>query len=182
LSVAKLKRASHGLDLGALEPRLAKLMGRRKVRVAPARFQADLARLERRLAAPAAELVLVSRRTLRSNNSWNHNSPRLVAGKDRCVLQMHPDDASARGLTTGARAALKSRVGEIAVPVEVTDEMMRGVVSLPHGWGHDREGVQLSVAASRPGASVNDVTDESFVDVLSGTASLSGVPVSVTAI
>jgi len=182
LSLAKLERAPHGLDLGALEPRLARLMGRRKVCVAPPRFVADLARLERRLDAGASPLVLVSRRTLRSNNSWAHNSERLVSGRDRCTLQMHPDDAARHGLVSGQRAALKSRVGEIVVPVEVTDAVMRGVVSLPHGWGHDREGVRLRVAASRPGASVNDVTDEAFVDQLSGASSFSGVPVEVVAL
>jgi anaerobic selenocysteine-containing dehydrogenase len=179
LTVAKLERAPHGLDLGPLEPRLAKLMGRRKVRVAPPRFVADLERLERRLAAPASELVLVSRRTLRSNNSWNHNAPRLVSGKDRCVLEMHPRDASRRGIETGQRVALKSRVGQVVVPVSVTDAVMPGVVSLPHGWGHDKPGSQLRVAATKPGASINDVTDDAFVDTLSGTSSLSGVPVEI---
>lgn len=182
LSVAKLVREKHGIDLGALEPRLAKLLGKKKVRVAPARFVADLARLEQRLEAGAPPLVLVSRRTLRSNNSWGHNSARLVSGKDRCTLQIHPEDAAARGVATGQRVALKSRVGEIVVPVEVTDAVMRGVVSLPHGWGHDRAGVQMRVASSKPGASVNDVTDEAFVDALSGTSSFSGVPVEVATI
>jgi anaerobic selenocysteine-containing dehydrogenase len=180
LSVAKLAKARHGLDLGPLEPRLGALMARRKVRVAPQRFVADLARLERRLAAAASELVLVSRRTLRSNNSWNHNAPRLVSGRERCVLEMHPRDAGRRGIETGQRVALKSRVGQVVVPVHVTDAVMPGVVSLPHGWGHDKSGARLRVAARRPGASVNDVTDDAFVDALSGASSLSGVPVEVS--
>jgi anaerobic selenocysteine-containing dehydrogenase len=180
LSLAKLERAPHGLDLGPLEPRLAKLMGRRRIRVAPPRFVADLVRLERRLEAPARALVLVSRRTLRSNNSWNHNAPRLVSGKDRCVLEMHPRDAAERGIRAGQRVALASRVGKVVVPVSVTDAVMPGVVSLPHGWGHDKAGARLRVAATRPGASVNDVTDDAFVDALSGAASLSGVPVEVS--
>jgi anaerobic selenocysteine-containing dehydrogenase len=179
LSLAKLARAPHGVDLGPLEPRLARLMGRRRVRVAPPRFAADLGRLERRLDARESELVLVSRRTLRSNNSWNHNSPRLVSGRGRCVLEIHPLDAERRGIASGQRVALKSRVGQIVVPVAVTDAVMPGVVSLPHGWGHDKAGARLSVAAQRPGASVNDVTDDAFVDSLSGTSSLSGVPVEV---
>jgi anaerobic selenocysteine-containing dehydrogenase len=181
LSKAKLDAAPHGLDLGALEPRLAKLMGKCKVQCAPPAFVADLARLAARLDAPAPALVLVSRRTLRSNNSWGHNSERLVAGRHRCTLQIHPADAAARGVAAGQRVALKSRVGEIVVPAEVTDAMMPGVVSLPHGWGHDREGVQMRVASAKPGASVNDITDEAFVDALSGTSSLSGVPVEVAA-
>jgi anaerobic selenocysteine-containing dehydrogenase len=179
LSVAKLARAPHGLDLGPLEPRLAALMGRRKVRVAPERFVADLSRLERRLAAAPAELVLVGRRTLRSNNSWNHNAPRLVSGRERCVLEMHPRDAALRGIESGQRVALKSRVGQIVVPALVTEAVMPGVVSLPHGWGHDKAGARLGVAAKRPGASVNDVTDDAFVDALSGASSLNGVPVEV---
>lgn len=182
LSLAKLARAPHGLDLGPLEPRLAKLMGKRKVQAAPEPLVADLARLERRLAAPARELVLVSRRTLRSNNSWNHNAPRLVSGKERCVLEMHPRDAALRGVASGQRVALKSRVGQVVVPVVVTDTVMPGVVSLPHGWGHDKAGAKLRVAATRPGASVNDVTDDAFVDALSGAAALSGVPVEVAPI
>ncbi|RIK94550.1 MAG: dehydrogenase, partial [Proteobacteria bacterium] len=114
--------------------------------------------------------------------SANHNSPRLVSGKERCTLQIHPDDAAARGVATGGRVALKSRVGEIVVPAEVTDAVMPGVVSLPHGWGHDRPGVQMRVASAHPGASANDVTDDAFVDALAGTAVLSGVPVEVAAV
>jgi anaerobic selenocysteine-containing dehydrogenase len=186
LSLGRLERELHGIDLGPLEPRLPGLLGRgRRIRVVPERFRADLARLERRLAAspaPAAGLLLVSRRTLRSNNSWMHNSPLLVSGRERCVLLMHPDDARPRGLASGQRAVLKSRVGEIVVPLEVSDEIMPGVVSLPHGWGHDRAGSRLSVAAARPGASVNDVVDDARIDVLSGTSSLSGVPVEVSAL
>jgi anaerobic selenocysteine-containing dehydrogenase len=182
LSLAKLRAAPHGVELGPLEPRLARLLGRRKMRVVPPRFAADLARLERRLAAGAPELVLVSRRTLRSNNSWSHNAPRLVSGRERCVLEMSPQDAERRGIVSGQKVALRSRVGEIVVPVTVTDAVMPGVVTLPHGWGHDKPGARLRVAAARPGASVNDVTDDAFVDALSGTSSLSGVPVDVAAL
>ncbi len=180
LSLRALERAPHGIDFGPLEPRLAKLMGRRKVRVVPERFVADLPRLERKLTTPPSDLVLVSRRTLRSNNSWNHNSPRLVSGKHRCVLEMHPHDAERRGIASAQRVTLKSRVGEIVVPVVVTEAMMPGVVSLPHGWGHDKAGARLRVAGAHPGASVNDVTDDAFVDELSGASSLSGVPVEVS--
>lgn len=179
LSVAKLVRAPHGMDLGALEPRLGKLLGRRKLRVAPVRFVADLPRLERRLGRGAEGLVLVSRRTLRSTNSWAHNSPRLVAGRDRCVLEMNPSDAARRGIEAGQRVRVKSRVGEISVPVVLSEDLMPGVVCLPHGWGHDRPGTLQRVARAHPGASVNDVTDERFVDALSGASSFSGVPVEV---
>jgi anaerobic selenocysteine-containing dehydrogenase len=131
------------------------------------------------LAAPAG-LVLIGRRQLRSNNSWCHNSARLVKGKPRCTLLMHPADAAARGLGGGDLVRLASRAGAVEVPVEVSDEVMPGVVSLPHGWGHDREGTRLAVARAHPGASVNDVTSEDFFDALSGTAALSGLTVEVS--
>ena len=125
-------------------------------------------------------LVLIGRRHLRSNNSWMHNSQRLVKGRPRCTLLVHPSDAAARGLADGAVALLTSRVGAVEVPVEVTDSIMPGVVSLPHGWGHGRSGTRLSIASDHPGVSINDVTDEQFVDTLSGNAAVSGVPVENT--
>ncbi len=123
--------------------------------------------------------MLVGRRTLRSNNSWMHNSYRLVKGRDRCTLLMHPQDASVRGLTNGARVRLRSRVGEVQIALEVSDEIAPGVVSLPHGWGHAEPGVELRVAREHAGASINDVTDDARVDPLSGNAAFSGTPVTV---
>jgi anaerobic selenocysteine-containing dehydrogenase len=186
LSIKALKQHPHGLDLGALEPRLPDRLGTedRHVQLAPAVYLADLPRLRARMAAWTAAspaLILIGRRHLRSNNSWMHNSLRLVKGKPRCTLIMHPDDAQPRGLTDGARATITTRVGSIEVPVEVSDEIMPGVVSLPHGWGHDRPGVRLEVATAHAGASVNDITDEHFIDALSGNSALSGVAVEVTA-
>lgn len=144
---------------------------------------ADLPRLRERLAswtAPAAgELLLIGRRTLRSNNSWGHNVLRMVKGPAICTLKVHPQDAEARGLRTGDIATITSRTGAVRAPVEVSDEVMPGVVSLPHGWGHHREGVQMRVASAHPGVSVNDVTDEQRLDTLCGTAILNGVPVQV---
>lgn len=122
-------------------------------------------------------LLLIGRRQLRSNNSWMHNSERLVRGKARCTLLVHPDDARQYGITSGQMVRVISRVGEIIAPAEVSDEVMPGVVSLPHGWGHDRPGVQLDVARRYPGVSINDITDEQLVDEVSGNAALSGVPV-----
>ena len=142
----------------------------------------DVKRLERRLGERAGaelELVLIGRRQLRSNNSWMHNSHRLVKGKPRCTLLMHPRDAERRGLATGAVVRLASRVGAVEAELEVSEEMMPGVVSLPHGWGHNDPGARLSVARAHPGASINDVTDEALVDQLSGSTALSGVPVTV---
>ncbi len=187
VTLAGLEAQPHGVDLGPLEPRLPGLLGKGgRIRIAPQRLVDDLPRLEASLdPAPSAGpngLVLISRRSLRSNNSWMHNSPRLVKGRHRCVLQMHPDDAESRGLSSGQRVVVKSRVGEIEAPLEVTDEIRLGVVCLPHGWGHDRPGNGLRVAAANPGVSVNDVTDEGLYDAVCGVSSLMGVPVSVTAI
>jgi anaerobic selenocysteine-containing dehydrogenase len=180
LSLAKLKAAPHGLDLGPLEPRLPKRLDTAdgKVHLAPRVFLDDLGRLEAK--AQPKGLVMIGRRDLRSNNSWMHNSERLVKGPTRCTLLVHPDDAAARGLTDGALARVTSTTGAIELPVETTDTMMPGVVSVPHGWGHGRAGVKLSVAAKAPGVSINDVIDPSRVDELSGTAALTGQPVEVT--
>lgn len=180
LSLKELLRHPHGLDLGALEPRLEKLAPR-GIELAPPALLDDVARLEREVSrAPADALALIGRRDLRSNNSWLHNSARLVKGPVRCTLLMHPSDASARGLKTGQRVTVRAAKGEARVPLEVSDEVMPGVVSLPHGWGHDRDGIRLSVAQRHAGTSVNDVTDDELIDALCGTAALNGVMVEVT--
>lgn len=182
LSLGKLRREPHGIDLGALESRLpARLATRdKKLHLAPDIYVRDLPRLEARYAAPARELVMIGRRHLRSNNSWMHNSERLVKGPPRCTLMIHPDDAAQRGLADGGQAKVATHVGAIVVPVEVTDTMMPGVVSVPHGWGHGRSGVRLSIASQVPGESVNDVIDPARIDALTGTSALSGQPVEVT--
>ncbi len=189
LSLRKLERAPHGIDLGALTPCLPGRLftEHRKIVLAPEPLVSDLARLERSLAEPAAapekgELLLIGRRQLRSNNSWMHNSQRLVKGPVRCTLQMHPSDADSLGLEHGKVVEVSSRVGSLQAPLEVTDTLMPGVVSLPHGWGHNRKGTRLRIANEHAGASINDITDDARVDVLSGNASFSGVPVSVRAV
>ena len=176
-----IDRAVHGLDLGPLEPRLPDGLHTRdrRIELAPRAYLDDISRLAGRVDAASGELVLIGRRQLRSNNSWLHNSQRLVKGKPRCTLLVHPDDAARLGLPDGGHARVRSRVGSAEVVVEVSDEIMPGVVSLPHGWGHRRPGVALRVAAAQAGASVNDLTDEAFLDQLSGTAGFSGVPVEV---
>jgi anaerobic selenocysteine-containing dehydrogenase len=183
LSVRELERHPHGLDLGPLEPRLPALLhtADRRIHVAPARFLDDVSRLRASMdvAPRGGELLLVGRRNVRSNNSWMHNSLRLVKGRDACTLLMHPTDASARGIATGARVRLRSRVGEVRVRVEVTNDIAPGVVSLPHGWGHSGAGVELRIAREHPGVSINDVTDDARVDPLSGNAAFSGTPVAV---
>jgi anaerobic selenocysteine-containing dehydrogenase len=182
ISLKKLEQSPHGIDLGAHVPRLPKLLRteNKRIQLAPPRLTADVTRLEARLAGDDPNgLRLVGRRLLRSNNSWMHNSLRLVKGKEACTLLMHPDDALERGLSAGQRVRVRSRVGEIEVPLAISDEVARGVVSLPHGFGHTHDGVALEVARAHAGASVNDLTDPSLLDSLSGTASLSGVPVEV---
>jgi anaerobic selenocysteine-containing dehydrogenase len=187
LTLARVKAAPHGIDLGPLEPCLPGRLYTPGCRIdaAPVRLRQDLERARRALEAPkdeqGASLLLVGRRDVRSNNSWMHNSARLVKGRERCTLQMHPADASARGLAHGQRVRVTSRAGSVEVPLEVTADMRPGVVSLPHGWGHHREGTRLRVASVRPGVSLNDLTDEQRVDPLTGNASFSGVPVDVRA-
>ncbi len=180
LSLQKLEASPHGVDLGPLQPRLPRLLGGKRLQLAPEIFLRDLPRLESRLSQPAQEgLVLIGRRSLRSNNSWMHNSLRLVKGPPGCVLLMHPEDAAARGLKAGESARVSSRVGSVDVPVGVTEDLNRGVVCLPHGWGHARAGASLGVTAAHAGSSLNDLTDELAVDALSGNAAFNGLPVTV---
>jgi len=184
LSLAQLRAAPHGIDLGPLEPRFPKRLQThdRRVHLVHDVLRADLGRLVRSASGATQEgLLLIGRRELRSNNSWMHNCERLTRGPRRCVLTMHPDDATARALRDGQEVVLRSETGEITVPLSISDEVMRGVVSLPHGWGHDREGVRLGTAAASPGASMNDVVDDGVVDAISGVSVITGVPVEVVA-
>ena len=183
LSVASLFDHPHGIDLGALKANLGPRLKtpNQHVQAAPAAILADLQRFAALQAPAADELLMIGRRHVRSNNSWMHNYHRLVKGKPRHQLLMHPDDLAQRGLSDGQRVRVSSRVGEIEVEVLGSLEMMRGVVSLPHGWGHARPGVQMGIATAQPGASANDLTDERQLDELSGNAALNGVPVTVAA-
>lgn len=186
LSLRKLKEHPHGIDLGPLQPCLPDRLftADKRIRCEVPELLADVARAHRLLlhAGAAPELQLIGRRHLRSNNSWMHNSERLVKGKDRCLLMIHPQDAARLGLSDSAHACLRSRVGQIEVTVQVTEDMMPGVVSLPHGWGHAREGVNLRVANAHAGVSLNDLTDELLLDAPSGNAALSGMPVQLAAL
>lgn len=188
LNLGRIRAATHGLDLGPLMPSLpGRLFTRdRRIPLAHPVLMGDLSRVRDRLENGDVDgpggLLLIGRRHLRSNNSWMANSPRLVRGKDRCTVLINPADARARGIVPGARVLLSGPSGSIEVPAEVSDEIMEGVVAVPHGWGHDRDGVGWRVAADHPGASVNDVTDSRAVDPLSGNAALQAVPVSVEAL
>jgi anaerobic selenocysteine-containing dehydrogenase len=183
LSLATLANHPHGLDLGALKPNLAARLKtvNGRIQAAPPVILADLARFAVQPLPKVDELVLIGRRHVRSNNSWMHNYHRLVKGKPRHQLLMHPDDMASRGLIDGQQARVSSRVGAIEVQVMSSAEMMRGVVSLPHGWGHGRPGVKMDIAAAQPGQSANDLTDERALDAVSGNAVLNGVPVTVAA-
>ena len=183
LSLAELKKHPHGMDLGPLKPSLpGRLFTKdKKIDLAPAVLVADLDRLCQRFGEQTAKpgLLLIGRRDLRTNNSWMHNSYRLVKGKDRCALFLHPEDATAHGLSNRDQARLASAKGELIVTVKITEDIMPGVVSLPHGWGHHRPGMRISTAQAHPGVSINDLTDELVVDELSGNAVLNGVPVTL---
>ena len=183
LNLEKVKAAPHGIDLGPNVPRLPEVLTTPggQVVLAPPYITADLPRLEERLARPPEELVLVSRRHLRSNNSWMHNVPVLVKGKDRCTLLLHPEDAARHGIVDGGPAKVSSEAGSLVVTAEVTDAIKPGVVSLPHGWGHDKPGTRLSVANEHAGVNTNVLSPGEFVDVLSGNAAVNGIPVTVSA-
>ncbi|MFK0236805.1 molybdopterin-dependent oxidoreductase [Streptomyces vinaceus] len=182
LTLERLLAHPHGIDLGPLRPRLPGVLRTRsgRIELLPDPITAELPRLRAALADRPATLVLVGRRHLRSNNSWLHNVPALTGGSNRCTLQVNPEDAGRLGLTEGGLARITADGGSLDVPVEVTDTVRTGVVSLPHGWGHDRDGVRLSVASAAPGANVNQLLDGSRLDPLSGTAVLNGFPVELT--
>ncbi|WP_449061040.1 molybdopterin-dependent oxidoreductase [Planomonospora algeriensis] len=178
LSLAELRANPHGIDLGPLRPRLGEVLctASGKVELAPAALVADVARLRERASAPPPEMVLIGRRHLRSNNSWLHNVEPLVGGSNRCTLQINPADVRRLGLD--GHAVVRSAVGELTVPLEPTDSIMPGVVSLPHGWGH--RGTSQRVAAEHAGVSANVLTDSSALDAPSGNAVFNGVPVTVS--
>jgi anaerobic selenocysteine-containing dehydrogenase len=182
LTLADLEASPHGVDLGAMEPRVPEVLrtpsGR--IELAPEPIVADVERLRADLQRHRnGDMVLIGRRQLRSNNSWMHNLEPLVKGKDRCTMHVHPADAERLGLADGALARVSSRAGEIDAPVEVTDAIMPGVVSIPHGWGHDAPGARMAVASAHAGVNSNVLSDELEVEPLSGNAILSGIPVEV---
>jgi anaerobic selenocysteine-containing dehydrogenase len=181
LTLAKLRARPEGVDLGPLAPRVPEVLrtASGKIELAPELFLGDVPRALADLERPAPDLVIVGRRHLRSNNSWMHNLPVLAKGPMRCVALVHPADASRLGLADGGRARLSRGDRSVDVTVELSDEMMPGVVSLPHGWGHDQPGTRLHLAAERPGANLNAILDESLRDPLSGNAVLGGVAVAM---
>jgi len=188
LTLRKLREAVHGIDLGPLIPCLPGRLRTvdKRIKLAPDVLVKDIERVKAKFFDGGSpdlngHLLLIGRRQLRSNNSWMHNSERLVKGKIACTILMHPTDAAQRHLSSGQKVEVRSRVGAIVVPIEISEEMMPGVVSIPHGWGHDRSGNQLAVAQQHPGQSINDITDDLTIDELSGTAAFNGTLVAVQA-
>jgi anaerobic selenocysteine-containing dehydrogenase len=183
LTLDELERNPHGIDLGALAPRVPEVLRTPsgKIELAPEPLVADVDRLRASLERTRnGHLVLIGRRQLRSNNSWMHNLRPLVKGKDRCTMLVNPEDAERLGLIDGEQARLTSETGSIEAPVEVTDAIRAGVVSIPHGWGHDAPGARLEVARDHAGVNSNVLADTSLIDPLSGNAVLNGIPVEVT--
>lgn len=182
LTLDLLKANPNGIDFGPMVPQLPGILGTadKKIRLAPQYLLDDLSRLAARLERPAEPLVLVNRRHLRSNNSWLHNVPALMKGRDRCTLLMHPADAARCRVTDDDIVTVKSESGEIKVPVEITEAIRPGVVSMPHGWGHDKPGTRLSVANGAPGANTNVLSPPTLIDEPSGNGVLNGIPVTVS--
>ena len=181
LTLEQIEQRPNGVDFGPMVPRIAELLATPsgKIDLAPEHICADLPRLRKRIERGNDELVLISRRQLRSNNSWMHNVAPLMTGKDRCTLLVHPEDADAAGLAEGQVATVTSSSGTLDAPVEVSDEMMPGVVCLPHGFGHNKEGTRLSVASERPGVNSNVLSPGTLLDVPSGNAVVNGIPVTI---
>ncbi|BBZ19883.1 molybdopterin-dependent oxidoreductase [Mycolicibacterium gadium] len=183
LTLERLKAQPNGINFGPMVPQVPDILGTadKKIRLAPQYLLDDLPRLAQRLDRAPDELVLVSRRHLRSNNSWLHNVGPLMKGKDRCTLLMHTDDAVKHGVVTGDVVRVTSEGGSIEVPVEVTAAIMPGVVSMPHGWGHGKPGTRMSIANESPGVNTNVLSPPNFIDEPSGNGALNGIPVTVTA-
>ena len=188
LSIRELEKHPHGMDIGPLNRCLPERLatGNKQVNLVPKIYLKDVSRLQRRLEkgrpGSSETFYLIGRRHVRSNNSWLHNSQRLVKGKKRCTAQIHSTDAKRLGIADGDLITISSRVGEVEIPAEVTDKIMPSVISIPHGWGHGKEGTRLEIANANPGTSINDVTDERAIDELTGVAALSGQAVTVSKI
>ncbi|WP_049791845.1 molybdopterin oxidoreductase family protein [Alteromonas naphthalenivorans] len=184
LSLDKLKAHPHGIDLGPLQPALpdAIFHENKKIDLNFNYFMSDIARVKTHFFDQKRnenQIVLIGRRHIKTNNSWLHNSPRMVKGNNRCTLQLHPIDAAEYDVNESDRVKVTSRVGELLVEAEIADSIMPGVVSIPHGWGHNKKGIKLGVASQYPGVNTNILTDEMQVDTLSGNGVLNGVPVTL---
>ncbi|WP_367107390.1 molybdopterin oxidoreductase family protein [uncultured Psychrobacter sp.] len=185
MTLNKLKKHPHGVDLGPLKKMLPQAIKHKdkQIHLNMDFYQADLERVQQMMAQyNDKQILLIGRRHVRSNNSWLHNSYRLVKGKPRCTLMLHPDTAKEYGIEDGQKVAVTSRVGSVTIIAEVTDELMPRIVSIPHGWGHGRRGVKQKIAQAHAGVSVNDLTDDTLIDQLCGNAAVNGVPVQLIAL
>ena len=183
LSLEKLRAHPHGIDLGPLETVMPKrlMTDDKQINLLDPIYEEALNAFAKK-EIPKKSLLLIGRRHLRSNNSWLHNSYRMVKGRDRCTMLIHPNDASNYGITNQELVVVKSRVGEVQIKAEVTDEIMEGTISIPHGWGHHREGIKMNVASTHAGVSMNDLVDDLLVDELCGVSVINGVPVEINKI
>lgn len=184
LTLQSLKDNPHGIDLGPLQPALPERLFTRdqRINLVPALYFRALQGLPVPKPVKSGEMLMIGRRHIRSNNSWMHNSQRLVKGKGRCNAMIHPQDAERLGIAEGDEVVLSGEAGSITVPAWVSEDIMPGVISVPHGWGHDRQGVQLDVARRVGGASVNDVISNNRVEAVTAMAQINGVPVKVAAV
>lgn len=187
LSLKKLKIHEHGVDLGPLQPELPGILktSDNKINLAPEVFLNRLMEVTEEFKSSSAkeesdQFLLIGRRHVRSNNSWMHNIERLMKGKDRCTLMMNEEDARKLEVADHQKVRVSSRVGEVVVPVETSKKIMLGVVSLPHGYGHDRNGTKMTIAEANAGVSINDLTDDQQIDPLTGNAAFSGQPVKIS--
>ena len=188
LTLQKLKENPHSEDLGALQPCLKEklLTDNQEINLNPTLIVKDLERVKinvdkllQEIQDNDFDLKLIGRRHLRSNNSWMHNAERLVKGRDRCTLMIHPETAAKRGIINQEKVQIESRIGRVEISVEITEDIMPNVVSIPHGFGHARAGVQMDIATAHAGVSLNDLTDELLIDELTGNSAFSGVPVRI---
>ncbi len=183
ISLQQLKDHPHGIDLGPLEPKLPEgvLLKTKKMDILPVIYHDALKKLIKTAQNKVVDkrLLLIGRRHLRSNNSWLHNSYRMVKGRERCTALIHPKDAAEQDINNGDLVTVTSRIGSIKIKAELTEEMMAGSISIPHGWGHHRDGIQLDVAAAHAGVSINDIIDDELVDALCGVSVINATPVTI---
>lgn len=181
LSLEELKKHPHGLDLGALEPQLPKrlITPDGKLNIYPDIYQKAVESLVNSQVEEDHEFLLIGRRNLRSNNSWMHNLHRMTKGPNTCTALVHPEDAETYNIKDGDHIKIRSRINVVEIPAEVSDEIMKGTISIPHGWGHNREGIRLQTASAKAGVSFNDLADDQLVDELSGVSVINAIPVSI---
>lgn len=185
LTLDQVEAEENGVDLGALFSQLPDRLKTedKQIHCAPEHIMRDLARFKNDMEIRSpSDLLLIGRRHVRSNNSWLHNSHRLLKGPNRCTMMIHPDDAEKRGIVNGQMTTVSNHIGRVELLAEITEDVMQGVVSIPHGYGHNRTGTKLSIAGAKPGVSINDLTDPMRMDSLSGNAVLNGTPVEVAAV